>query len=46
MRWNHRNVKVDSEDILNEVMTSMKKHGFINYYGAGHISLIQYQFIE
>ncbi|KAI0036796.1 pseudouridine synthase [Vararia minispora EC-137] len=28
-----RNVQVDSVDILNQIMESMKKNGFINYYG-------------
>jgi hypothetical protein len=29
----HRNVKVDSLELLDEAMNTMKQKGFINYYG-------------
>ena len=40
MRANHRNVKVDSLELLDEAMDTMKQKGFINYYGTLLCSLI------
>ena len=34
MCGNHRNVKVDSMELLDEAMNTMKQKGFINYYGT------------